>query len=78
MTRIICNAALREKLHGLATALELCDESAKVLARVLPAPDQVLEGSPEPQITSEELDRRIASRGKTYSTAEVLAYLESL
>ena len=36
MTRIICDAALREKLHDLATPLELCDESGHVLARVVP------------------------------------------
>ncbi len=78
MTRITCDAALREKLHNLAQPLELCDESGRVLARVVPVVDQGLYESSEPQISGEELDRRVASRGKTYTTAEVLAYLESL
>ncbi len=78
MTRIICDTALREKLHNLAKPLELCDEAGHVLARVVPMLDLELEASSEPQISREELDRRTASRGKTYTTAEVLAYLESL
>jgi hypothetical protein len=78
MTRIICDAALREKLHNLVSLIELCDESGHVLARVVPAVDRALSASPEPQISHEELQRRIAEGGKTYTTAEVLAYLERL
>ncbi len=78
MTKIICDAALLEKLHDLEQPLELCDESGQVLARVVPLTDLELCASAEPQISKEELDRRFASRGKTYTTAEVLAYLETL
>jgi hypothetical protein len=78
VTRVICDAVLRKKLHDLAQPLELCDESGNVLARVLPVFDAALGASSEPRISGEELDRRIASRGKTRTTAEVLAYLESL
>ena len=78
MTKIICDSALREKLHDLAKPLELCDEAGHVLARVVPVLDLELEASSEPQITGEELDRRIESRGKTRTTAEVLAYLAHL
>jgi hypothetical protein len=78
MTRIICDALLREKLHDLAKPLELCDESGHVLARVVPVLNPELHASSEPQISTEELDRRLASKGKTYTTAEVLAYLETL
>jgi hypothetical protein len=67
-----------EALHDLAERLELCDESGNVVARILPASDGALEGSSEPQISREELDRRRASEGKTYTTAEVLAYLERI
>ena len=75
---VVCDAVMRKTLHDLAEPLELCDESGNVLARVLPASDRALEGSPEPQISREELDRRGASNGKTYTTAEVLAYLQRI
>ena len=79
MTRIICDAtAFRRKLHDFAQPLELCDESGHILARVVPVLAAELRASSEPQISGEELDRRIASRGKTYTTAEVMAYLEGL
>ena len=77
MTRIICDALLREKLHDLAKPLELCDESGHVLARVVPVLEPV-DDVGEPQISKEEWQRRMAQKGKTYSTAEVLAHLESL
>lgn len=77
MTKIICDAALREKLHDLAAPLELCDESGHVLARLVPVIDSELDIR-EPQISKEEWERRMAWRGKTYTTAEVLAYLEGL
>ena len=77
MTRIICDAALREKLHDLARPLELCDESGHILARVVPVRDTKLDIL-EPQISKEELQRRRLQGGKTYTTAEVLAHLESL
>ena len=77
MTRIICDAVLREKLHDLAKPLELCDESGHVLARVVPVLEPV-DDVAEPQISKEEWQRRMAQKGKTYSTAEVLAHLETL
>ncbi len=78
MTRIICDAALREKLHDLAKPLELCDESGHLLARVVPVFDPEPFANNEPQITKEEWQRRMAQKGRTYTTAEVLAHLESL
>jgi hypothetical protein len=78
MTRIICDAALREKLHDLAKPLELCDESGHLLARVVPVSDPEPFANNEPQITKEEWQRRMAQKGRTYTTAEVLAHLESL
>lgn len=78
MTRVIYDAVLREKLHDLAGPLELCDESGHVLARVVPVSDLELYADTEPQITKEEWERRMAHKGRTYSTAEVLAHLESL
>ena len=78
MTKITCDAALREKLHDLAGPVELCDESCRVLARVWPAVDPTMYPDLEPQISMEEVKRRLAEPGKTYTTPEVLAYLEQL
>jgi hypothetical protein len=77
MTRVLYDAVLKEKLPNLEGLIELCDEEGHVLARIQPVP----EGAPydrEPQITKEELMQRKADPGKLYTTAEVLAYLESL
>jgi hypothetical protein len=78
MTRVILDAELRGKLLNLSEPLELCDESGHILARVMPVIDPSEYGPLEPQISSEELDRRIRSKGKTYTTEEVLAQLERL
>jgi hypothetical protein len=77
MTKVICDAALRQKLHDLAQPLELCDESGQILAHVVPVVENDFDRL-EPQISKEELERRLAYKGKTFTTAEVLAYLESL
>ena len=78
MTQITLDADLRQKLLGLTHPLEPCDESGLVLARLLPTPDPAMYEGSEPQIGEEELGRRRRDKGKTYSTAEVLAHLESL
>jgi len=78
MTKIICDAVLREKLQGLSEPMELCDELGRVLARVWPAIDPALYTGLEPQIGEDELKRRMSSKGRTYSTAEVLACLEQM
>ncbi len=77
MTRVICDTALRERLHDLTEMLELCDESGHVLARVVPVIVSEDETG-EPHLSREEWQRRMAQKGKTYTTAEVLAHLESL
>ena len=74
--RVNCDLAMREKLNDFAEPLELCDESGRVLARIVPAVET--QESDEPQITNEEWERRMKSRGKTYTTAEVLAYLNRI
>ncbi|HWE35966.1 MAG TPA: hypothetical protein VG406_05280 [Isosphaeraceae bacterium] len=78
MTRILVDRVLRDKLRDLKEPLELCDESGRVLAQVVPATG-VSEYEPcEPPVPNEELLRRARSTGRRYTTAEVLAYLESL
>ena len=78
MTRILYDAVLKEKLPNLETTIELCDEEGHVLARIKPVLDPALYPDLEPKISEEELRRRKTEKGKTYTTAEVLAYLESL
>lgn len=77
MTRIIVDNELRSKLHNLAHPLELCDDSGRILARLIPALDPSLYNL-EPQISHEEFLRRLNAKEKSYTTAEVLAYLERL
>jgi hypothetical protein len=78
MTRITVDESLKNKLHKLEHPAELCDESGRILGQFLPAfnPDEY-EGL-EPPISEEEIQARMKSKGKTYSTAEVLAHLEKL
>ena len=78
MTQIVLDASTRSKLHDLMHDLELCDESGKVLARLIPVQDSSRFEPGEPQVSEEELLRRSRSNEKTYTTAEVLAYLEKL
>ena len=78
MTRIILNDVLRNELRNLAEPLELCDAKGRVLAFVTPNHDADLLGPLEPRVSDEELERRARSGEKTYTTAEVIAYLESL
>ena len=78
MTRIVLDAALREKLHNLTQPLELCDESEKVLARVMPLADLSQYEPWEPAIGEEELRQQEQANEKRYTTAEVLAHLERL
>jgi hypothetical protein len=78
MTPLIVDPDLRKKLLDLSQPLELCDESGRVLARVLPTLDPSLYEGLQPQISPEELEHRKRNKGKTYTTAEVLAHLEKL
>ncbi|HEX5442231.1 MAG TPA: hypothetical protein VFW87_00320 [Pirellulales bacterium] len=75
MTRIVVNEALRGLLPDLTRPLELFDETGRMLGHFVPAANAVeLRG--EPQFSEEEL--RQLENEPFYTTAEVLAYLESL
>jgi len=78
MTRIIADEVLRAKLQGLAEPIELCDPSGRLLGRYLPALDPQLYEGLESPLSKEELEKRKQSKGKTYTTQEVLAHLERL
>jgi hypothetical protein len=78
MTRVIVDETLRNRLHNLTQPLELCDANGQLLARLTPAFDPSQYEGLESPIGKEELQRRKQNKGRTYSTAEVLAHLEKL
>ena len=78
MTRVTLDAVLWSKLHNLADPIELCDESGRIVARVFPATDLAEYELSAPSISDQELKRLEESDEKRYTTAEVLAHLETL
>ena len=78
MGRITLDTALLSKLTDLKEPTELCDPSGEVIGRFIPAFDASEWDLVPDDISDEELDRRANSDEKTYTTAEVLAYLEKL
>jgi hypothetical protein len=77
MTRIIVDETLRSKLQNFVQPLELCDDSGRILAHLIPALNSSRYDL-EPKINHEEFLRRLHAKEKSYTTAEVLAYLEKL
>jgi hypothetical protein len=77
MKKVLYDAVLKEKLPDLESPVELCDEEGRVIARILPVLDPALYDL-EPEIGEKEFKERLANPGRLYTTAEVLAYLESL
>ena len=78
MTQVIVDASLRTKLGNLNQPVDLCDESGKILAHVIPAfnPDD-WEPVPPPELSEEELKKRENS-SRWYTSDEVRRHLESL
>lgn len=70
MTKITLDSTLRQRLPDLSKPFEVCDETGKAMGRFIPASD--------PPINREEIERRKQNKGKSYTTAEVLAHLEKL
>jgi hypothetical protein len=77
MTRVIVDEALRSRLFNLSEPLELCDESGKVLAHMLPVAELSAYEPWEPPMSEEELRRREQSQ-KWYTGEQVLARLKDL
>ena len=69
MTKITLDPILRHTLPDLSQPFALCDEAGNLLGRFIPA-------SLEPPLSRQEIDRRKQNKGRTYTTAEVLAHLE--
>jgi hypothetical protein len=76
MTTIVVDAALRDKLLTARRVAEVRDEAGQLIGRFIPAehPDD----DAELGLSEDELRRRLDVNCKTYSTAEVLAYLRGL
>jgi hypothetical protein len=78
MTQIILDAVVCGKLCNLTVPVELCDPSGRVLGRFVPAIDMTEWEPLSPDIDEDELKRRSKSNEKRYTTAQVIAHLESL
>lgn len=80
MKKIVVDQKLQSKLGNLTEPLKFYDEKGLLLGRFLPAYDPALYEGLESPISKEELERRRQEKGKgkTYTTAEVLAHLETL
>ena len=80
MTRITIDNTVRSLLDKVTEPVELCDESGKYFGKFVPTIEKQLEGYEMlgPEITKEELQRRMSSNERRYTTAEVIAHLEKL
>lgn len=76
MTRVVVDETMRRLLPDLSRPVEFCDENGHVLGRFLPETAVVSGRQEPPPLSAEELQRRKAE--PAYTTAKVLAYLESL
>jgi len=78
VSKIILDAALVERLRQSDETVELCDPEGNVVGLFTPKinPDDYEEVGPP--ISEEELQRRINSKERRYTTAEVLRYLKGL
>jgi hypothetical protein len=77
LPRITIDADLHRKLQDIVYPVELCNSAGQVVGRYEPVLNPEVY-TLEPQISEEELERRSKSNEKTYTTAEVIAHLESL
>jgi hypothetical protein len=77
MTRLIVDAMLPDKLSTLTEPVDLCNSQGRILGQFFPVLDPV-KYDLEPQISDEEIRRRLQSLEPSYTTAEVLARLEKL
>ena len=78
MGQFFLDANVSSQLHGLSQPVELCDPTGRVIGKYVPLID-LTEWEPiSPDISEEELDRRVNSDEPSYTTAEVLAHLRSL
>ena len=75
MRRITVDRSLGRQFSEQLEQVEICDESGRVLGVFVPFIDPSLYGDIEPQISDEEIRRRIAEGGGR-PLADILADLE--
>jgi hypothetical protein len=75
MNRVIVDPATLARLRDARQTLELCDDSGLVVGHFVPALDPSERARLEPQVSEEELDRRLRAGGGR-SLAEILTDLE--
>ncbi len=63
MSRVTIDAALLSKLANVLQTVELCDESGRVVGRFTPVIDKARHPGMEPQISEEEIERRMKIGG---------------
>jgi hypothetical protein len=69
----------RARLEGVSEIVEPCDESGRLLGEFVPKRLDLSRWEPvTPEISDEELQRRLNSDEKRYTTTEVIKHLESL
>jgi len=78
VTQITLDAQVASQLCSLIQSVELCDPTGRVLGQFVPRIDMAEWEPVSPEISEEEIKRRLTSNEKRYSTAEVLAHLEKL
>jgi hypothetical protein len=78
MTQIMLDMTTAAKLQQLGEPADLCDPSGQVVGRFVPPLIDLTKWEPiTPDVSEEELDRR-EQETESYTTDEVLAYLEKL
>jgi len=80
MDKLTIDSSLRDRLGGLQSGLELCDETGQTLGYFVPVvhDDPELYRRAAAQISDEELERRRREPGKRRTTQEVLERLEKM
>ena len=76
MNRVVVDQATVEKLRGVCDQLELCDAAGNVLGRFFPVVTGTEFPGMEPQISEEEIQRRLHEGGGR-PLADILADLEA-
>jgi hypothetical protein len=77
MNTITIDSIISSKLSAAAGVVELRDPAGKILGRFIPHWDMADWESIRPELSEEELRRRTLET-ESYSTAEMLAYLENV
>jgi hypothetical protein len=77
MDKITLNAAQVEQLRNLESSIDVCDEAGNVIGFYSPKIDPS-EYDWGPELSEEEIQRRLDSKAPRYSTAEVLRRLGRL